>query len=55
MLLSPYGFMIYYHNNKEFIEMKEIFKNNKNTEIKQDYKIEINHLKDVNLITEYFT
>lgn len=51
MLLSPYGFMIYYQNNKEFIEMKEFLKNNK----KEDYKIEINNLKDINLIIEYFT
>jgi hypothetical protein len=51
MLISPYGFMIYYHNNKEFIEMKKIT----NTNINTDYIVKLNDFEKVKLIIEYFT
>ena len=56
MLMSPYGFMIYYHNNKEFIEMKEI-KKLKNTNLKtnEDYIVKLNDFDKVMLIIKYFT
>lgn len=63
MLMSPYGFMIYYHNNKEFIEMKEI--KNTNTNINsntnsnsnniEDYIVKLNDFDKVMLIIKYFT
>lgn len=62
MLMSPYGFMIYYHNNKEFIEMKEI--KNTNTNINsntnsnsnniEDYIVKLNDFDKVMLISKYF-
>lgn len=55
--MSPYGFMIYYHNNKEFIEMKKI--KNTNTNINsnniEDYIVKLNDFDKVILIIKYFT
>jgi len=51
MLMSPYGFMIYYHNNKEFIEMKEI----KNTNINSNSNINTNINSNINSNTNINT
>jgi len=46
MLINPQGYMIYYHNYREFIPMKIIKK--------IDYEIIINKMKDVIFINNYF-
>jgi hypothetical protein len=52
MLISPHGYIVlYYNDDKNNFEMKKIVKK----KLIIDFYININEMKNIKLITKYFT